>query len=411
MTEEKKPELSEKPKKSKKWCYLGCLGVILVVIIFIVVMLIVERRQKASDEPKMAPAKNYSYQEPSAEAKNRNLDCKQIIIYKNTPAKQNYNLLCQNLYQTSADDLYAKISAQKYDRIIVYGERVIFDANPLIISSKETSDKFYNITKFTDQIALPKLMSFYGVDNLDYINTYFSPFPAFTYQFETKAELAKICKSSTASGCAQMHFWSILDEGVFTRKADWINDHFLSKDNMDSVSWTTKWPQDCYTDTVLIHETGHLLIDAHPFTVVGRSISDWYYIPSWFNEQQAGLTEIYGQDQVCGKGTLADFNTRVNGQEAPKDLVYLNSIFPAISLSQTYPRDNPCELGMLSSFYRYLTKSDINTTYPAFMTAFRKAIEVNNDFRDDQTFLNFLKSVHQNDPVEMEFLRSHQCSI
>lgn len=409
MTDEEKKSQPKagRPRAGKKWC---CCGVILVVLLIAVGVYWIQSKSP-SDEVKFAPPRNYNLSNPSAEAQKRNIDCKKIIIYKNTPAKQNYNLLCQNLYQTSADDLYAKITGQKYDRIIVFGERVIFDANPQVISSRQISDKFYNIAKFTDQVTLPKLMSFYGVANLDYIDTNFSPFPAFTYEFESKEEFTKLCKSSTASGCALMHFWSVLDESVFTRKADWIDQHFLSKDNMDSVSWKTKWPENCYTDTVLMHETGHLLIQAHAFTVIGRSISAWYYIPSWFNEQQAGLAEIYGQNEVCGTGTLADFNVRVNGKDLPKDLVYFNSLYPAISLSQTYPRDNECELGMLSSFYRYLAKGDINTTYPAFMIAFRDAMEVNSDFRDDQTFLNFLKDLHHNDSAEMDFLRSHKCSV
>ena len=66
---------------------------------------------------------------------------------------------------------------------------------------------------------------------------------------------------------------------------------------------------------------------------------------------------------------------------------------------------------MLSSFYRYLDKGDIDTTYPSFMVAFRQAMEAQNDFRDDSSFLNFLKSLYNNDPTEMDFLRSHGCSI
>ncbi|MCL5407637.1 MAG: hypothetical protein M1429_04035 [Patescibacteria group bacterium] len=404
MIDEEKPK-----KKSKKWWCLGCLGV----LVAIVIMVIIIQRQagsSGSDEPKMSAAKNYPYHEPSAEAKNRNLDCKKTVLYVRSPAKQNYNILCENIYQISPEDLAAKISAQKYDRIMLYGENVIFDANPSIAGAQNFSQNFYNTVKFTDQYMLPKMLAFYGLADLSYISKDFSPYPALFYELEPKDEVHRICKTNSASGCAQMHMWATLDEEILTRHI-WTNREFLSKDNMDSVSWDTHWPADCYTDFVLEHETAHLLVGAHALKVVGMSINTWYYIPSWFNEQQAGLAEILGQNLVCGEGTRVNIKTIVNGKEEPKDITYFNSLYPAISLSQTYPRDNPCELGMLSSFYRYLDKGDINTTYPAFMTSFRQAMEKNNDFRDDQTFLNFLKDLHNNDPAEMDFLRSHQCSV
>jgi len=397
-----------KPKKRKWWC---C-GFIFVIIALIVVGIYrYESKSSSSNVPKLAPAKNYQYHEPSVEALDRNLDCKKIILYARSIEKQNYNLLCLNLYRTSPQDIVAKISAQKYDRIILYGEKVIFDANPSIASATDFSKNFYNTAKFTDQYTLPKMMAFYGLENLDYIRRDFSPYPALLYELEPISEVKRICKSTGASGCAQMHIWSVLDEKVLTEHI-WTDHEFLSKDNMDSVSWDTRWPEDCYTNYVLMHETGHLLAWAHELKVIGMSVNTWYYLPKWFDEQQAGLMEVLGQNLVCGEGTRININSRVNGKDLPgKDITYSNSLYPAISLSQDYPRDNPCELGMLSSFYRYLDKGDLSLTYPAFMTSFRNAMEVQNDFREDSTFLNFLKSVHNNDPAEMDFLRSHQCAI
>lgn len=338
-------------------------------------------------------------------------NCKKLILYARSLEKQKYNILCLNLYQTSSQDIAAKIAAQKYDRIIVYGERAIFDANPSIAGAANFSENFYNTAKFTDQYTLPKMMAFYGLADLSYITKDFSPYPALLYELEPLSEVKRLCKSTGAHGCAQMHIWSTLDESVLTEHL-WTNDEFLSKDNMDSVSWKTHWPADCDTDYILMHETAHLLAAAHELKVIGNSVNTWYYLPTWFNEQQAGLAEVLGQNLVCGEGTRVDIKSRVNGQDLPgKDITYFNSLYPAVSLSQDYPRDNECELGMLSSFYRYLDKGDINTTYPAFMVAFRDAMEAQNDFREDSSFLNFLKSLYHNDPTEMDFLRSHKCSI
>lgn len=408
MAEENKQSPVQKPKKSKKWC---CGIAIFIIVLVGAAIYWYESKEASSNKVKFSPPRNYQYQDPSAEAVNRNLDCKKLILYARSPEKQKYNILCLNLYQTSPEDIAAKIAAQKYDRVIIYGEKVVFDANPSITGAVDFSKNFYNTAKFTDQYTLPRMMTFYGLSDLDYISQDFSPYPALLYEFEPIDEVHRLCKNTGASGCANMHIWTTLDEKVLTEHI-WTNHEFLSKDNMDSVSWNTHWPADCYTNYVLMHETAHLLAWAHALKVVGNSVNTWYYLPTWFNEQQAGLMEVLGQNLVCGEGTRADIKSRVNGQDLPgKDITYLNSLYPAISLSQDYPRDKECELGMLSSFYRYLDKNDINTTYPAFMVAFRNAMEVQNDFREDSSFLDFLKSLYNNDPTEMEFLRAHKCAV
>ncbi|MDZ7586736.1 MAG: hypothetical protein U0946_03185, partial [Patescibacteria group bacterium] len=225
MADENKQPPPQKPKKSKKW---WCCGVAIFIIALIGVAIYwYESKEASSNVVKFSPPRNYQYHEPSTEALNRNLDCKKLVLYARSPEKQKYNILCLNLYQTSPEDIAAKIAAQKYDRIIIYGEKAIFDANPSITAAADFSKNFYYTAKFTDQYTLPKMMTFYGLSDLSYITKDFSPYPALLYELEPISEVHRICKHNSASGCAQMHIWSILDEKVLTEHI-WTNREFLS---------------------------------------------------------------------------------------------------------------------------------------------------------------------------------------
>ena len=71
------------------------------------------------------PAKGYQYPQPSEEALNRTVNCNDLYSLYEFPRS---NSLCLNTFQTSPEDITQKLSESSYDRIVLYGERSVFDA-------------------------------------------------------------------------------------------------------------------------------------------------------------------------------------------------------------------------------------------------------------------------------------------
>ncbi len=408
MAEEKEatkeqPKKEEKPK-SKKWCFcLVFLGLAIIAFLGWRTYVFFGSGANGNGTPNQTASKTYTYHEPSAEAKNRQIDCLSLVVFRITKK----NVLCLNLYQTSADDIQAKLSGSNYDRVIVYGEKTIFDGNPNT-GLTDFSAKFYRVAKFTDQITLPKMMAYYGLENLNYITSEFSPYPAIYYLIDPIDLIMKSC-SADAAGCGLAHFGLEVNDKVLENETNSI--YFLSRPNSsDTIKLDIDKPSDCYTNSTLMHETAHVLTNANESTLKG-SVLSLHYVPTFFAETQAELAAVLGSDWVCGAGTIKKSVCEKDGKVSEScDLIRYNSIFPPAGQHPKFPRDNNCELAMVNEFYKYIGGGDLKTLYPKFFQAVRAQTKVKN-LSTDEAFINFLLGLTNNSQSVKDNLSSHDCSI
>jgi hypothetical protein len=398
----KQSEKEVKPKSSRKWYF--CCGIILLFIIaYFVIGFLVANRHSSSTKTTPAPAKNYQFHEPSAEVANRQIDCMSLVYYR----VNKKNALCLNLYQTSAEDIQGKLSASNYDRVIVYGEKTIFDGNPNT-GMTDFSSKFYRVAKFSDQITLPKLMEYYGVENLDYITKEFAPYPAIYYYIDTADTIAKSC-SSDALGCALAHFGALVNDQALENQTNTA--YFLARPNtQDTIRLAINKPSDCYTNFVLIHETGHVLSNANQSTLQGSQLS-LHYAPIWFDEAHAELAGTLGLAWVCGQDTVKTEECTINGKNDKNcDLIKFNSVFPPSGTHTKFPKGNNCELAMIDEFYKFLGSGDLKTQYSQFFIALRAKTK-NENLSTDEAFISFLINLSGNNQSVKDNLSSHGCSF
>lgn len=406
--EKEQPKESIKPPpkpKSKKWLF--CCGIlILAVIIFFgwrtFIYLNSGSQDSASDTPSKA-TKTYSYHEPSTEAKTRQIDCLSLVVFRINKE----NVLCLNLYQTLAEDIQNKLSSSSYDRVLLYGEKTIFDGNPNT-GMTDFAQKFYRVAKFTDQITLPTLMKYYGLENLDYITSEFSPFPAVYYNIDTIDNIMKNCKSD-AAGCGLAHFGLYTNDQVLENQTNTV--YFISRPNStDTLKLDIDKPTDCYTSGTLMHETAHVLTNANESTLKGSQLS-LHYGPTFFVEAQAELAGAQGHDWVCGTGTIKVSECVINGESDKNcDLIKFNSVFPPAGNHPKFPRDNNCELAMIDEFYKYIGSGDLLVSYPKFFQEFRAQTKVK-DLSTDEAFMNFLLELTGDSQSVKDTLSSHGCSV
>ncbi|MBM2821044.1 MAG: hypothetical protein HW405_804 [Candidatus Berkelbacteria bacterium] len=398
----------EKPKKSKTWCC--CLVLIILAILSFLgwrtfVFFGTKSEGTNSNQTTSKITKNYTYHEPSSEAKTRQIDCLSLVVFRITKK----NVLCLNLYQTSAEDIKSKLSASSYDRVIVYGEKITFDGNPNS-GMTDFAQKFYRVAKFTDQITLPKLMEYYGLENLEYITSEFSPYPAIYYFVDPIDSIMKSCSSDTAAtGCGLAHFGLEVNDKVLENETNSV--YFLSRPNSsDTIKLEIDKPFSCYTNSTLIHETAHVLTNANESTLSGSQLS-LHYVPTWFAETQSELAGALGHDWVCGPGTIKVAECVINGKNAKDcDLIKFNSVFAPVGNHPKFPRDNNCELAMVNEFYNYIGTGDLKTLYSKFFQAVRAQTKVK-DLSNDEAFTNFLLDLTNNDQSVKDNLSSHGCSI
>lgn len=402
MAEEKKETQKEKPK-SKKWFYCCGILILIVLLYFGLAFLASSRQSTTTKKTETAPVKNYSYHEPSAEAKNRQIDCMSTVFYR----MEKKNALCLNLYQTSAEDIANKLSSGSYERVIVYGEKIIVDANPNT-GMADFSQKLYRVAKFTDQITLPKLTEYYGVDNLDYITKEFSPYPSIYVFIDTVDKIAQSCQHD-ALGCGLAHFGLQANDSLLENETNGV--YFIARPNtQDTLRLITSKPSDCYTNGTLIHEIGHVLSNANESTLQGSALS-LHYAPTWFDEAHAELTGTLGVGWVCGAGTVKVEECTINGKSDKNcDSIKFNSIFPPAGNHTKFPKDNNCELSMVNEFYKFLGSGDLKSQYAKFFTALRAKTK-NENLYEDNTFMDFILGVTGNNQNTKDALSSHGCQI
>lgn len=341
--------------------------------------------------------RGYQYPSPAVEAVNRVINCNQVYSFTEFPRN---NPLCLNLFQTSPQDITQKLTSSN-DRIILYGQRSVFDAPTSSNITKDYIKDLYQNVKFMDQIALPKMLSAYGLADVSYSLT--KPYPYLYYRISNLDESDEIChygdNSEKIRGCARGFFASIIPLAAVGPQLSAASPVMRTSDKA-RFSYLTHYPADCFANDVFIHETSHLLNDA------SQGTTGFYVMDSWFNEQIAGYFEIYGAEAVCGNGTVV-LQNKPEVKDIPKALAQFNSVFPPADLSHDYPKDNTCRQALLTEWYRYLGKGDLKTNFKRFFTEQRATVK---SFYPDSILANFLLSL-DNSPEARNLLNSKGCSL
>lgn len=404
----------EKPKKSclKRFLITSLILILIVGLIFTATQVIKKINTQAgssSDKP-AGPARNYVYPAPTQATLNRQIDCnKDLRMYRANPK----NVLCLNLYRTSPNDIKEKMAGKSYDNIVLYGQNIFFDVATNIEKSSDFPERIYNVAKFTDAIALPKLMSLYGVGNLKYINKDYSPYPAIYYEVRNQADVNKGCSSQfNVGGCSIFQFLVILHEDSIKGK-DQISKYYSWSRNEtdDHLYYRQTVPIDCYTSYVVLHETAHSLIYAREHTVVGMSMAgNTNKTPKWFNEEQAGMMEITGFEPVCGTGIITDVEGSFTKKVQNANFLKFQSVYPSNFLAGGFT-SNDCQKAILTAFYRYLSQGNLESRMPPLMTEIREKSKIKGYLDNDKNFANLILRFLNNDPKQKEFLNSKGCAI
>jgi hypothetical protein len=360
-----------------------------------------------------APARNYQFHNPSKEALNRTIDCKKLAAFQNslpaiTPA-------CLNLYRTSPNEINKKMAEKKYDRIIVYGENIIFDA-PAAKDPKypdwDLGKATYDSAKFDDQIAIPALLKLYGLADLSFVNKLTPdkvyPFPAIYYRVGTDPEVQKVCGTQDQSefaGCA-IGMWAIMvsekslgEHLSLANQKIWRN---TGEQQPDYLAFDYKWPENCYTDGVLIHETAHVLL----YSLRTDNPSDALVATRYFNEHQADFVAILGTNLVCGENTVSNFRTR---DKKPMSIPQFNSIYPPTKMGSFSPDPKEgCQLAILNEWNRFMAKGNFETQFGSFITNLKSWMKAGKTINNDKGFEDFVIQLN-NDSETQNNLQYHGC--
>lgn len=403
-----------KPKRSPLKIFI-IVSIILAVLcgaslLIFLVLSGISKQASSTDNGPAGAARNYTYKQPSQTAKNRVIDCnKDFRTFMANPK----NVLCLNLYQTSPDAIQERLTGNNYDNILLYGENTFLDVATNINKPADFAKRVYDFAKFTDSIALPKLMSLYGVDNLNYINKDFAPYPGIYYEVRNQAEVNKSCSSQyNVGGCTQFHFLVVMLEDVITGK-DQISKSFAWSRNEtdDHLFYRRTVPIDCYTSHILLHETAHSLLYAREHTIEGMSLTgNTSKTPRWFNEEQAGMTHIVGFEQICGADIISDVHGTFARKVENADFLKFQSVFPSNPIAGGSP-SNDCQRAILTSFYKYLSQGEIDERMPKIMTKIREKSKVKGFLEVDRNFASLILGFHGNDLKEKKFLNSKGCGI
>jgi len=402
------------PKKSRKGC---CLIIFVgLIVLFLggsatgfMPFLDIFGHNNADDVTKLAPARDYQYSAPSSTALIRTVDCLKVYYYSLDKTVAKHNPLCLNLYKTSADEINQKIASASYDRVFLYGERVIFDFPNAHTGESNYGQKLIDITKFNDQFTLPAVMKLFGVPNLNYIGETRVPvgsiYPLDMMYVRVEDNIGHAC-GENSGGCALVNAGAIIDAQILNSPVG--GRRALSKPGTsDLISYNINWPENCYTQTNLLHELGHTMMSTRgQFNKNGQ-----FVVPFWFDEHISGLMKNIGLEYVCGAGTITDWKATINDKESDMDLIQFSALYPIASLSHAHPTtENTCALAVGTEFYKYLGEGDFATQFAKFFVFEREQASKGN-IREDSVFGQIIVDLEKNPTAGKQFLQSKGCSL
>lgn len=361
-------------------------------------------------------ARNYQFHTPSAEAKNRTIDCTKFVAYQNDLPI--VNPICLNLFRTSSEEINKKVAESngKNDRVIVYGENIIWDA-PIIKDNKDPKwdlgKAIFESARFTDQITIPQFLRLYGFSNVNFINELTPnnkyPMPGLYYRLGNEEEVKRVCNRKgepDAAGCALGMWSSMIQQSVMGEKLSLANQKVWrisdEPQSPDHLAFDYKWPENCYADDVILHETAHLFL----YALRTSNFSDALVATRYFNEHQAETVAILSANLVCGEGTVSNFRSKAGKKMS---LFEFNSIYPPTKMGSAWPNlKQTCQLGMLNQWNVFMSKGKFETQFPAFISSLKNWMKQGKTISDDKSFEEFIIQLN-NDTNTHNSLQYHGC--
>jgi len=344
--------------------------------------------------------KGYTYPNPSETALNRTVNCDVVF---GVPEFPRTNPLCLNIFRTSAEDMKKELTSASYDRIVLYGERSVFDAPVSAQGDKQYIDDLYNAVKFMDLIAIPQYLHAYGLTDVSYI-TLTKPYPYLYYRISVIDESDKLCRNADDTtekiqGCARGYFSSVIPVSAVGPQLSSARP-ILRKSDKKRFSYLTHYPSDCYANAIFTHETAHML------NIAGISETKERVMDTWLTEQIAGFFSIYGDNLACGDGTVSNQRNK-KSTDTVKELVAFNAPFAPAALSHDYPEGSTCRQALLSVWYTYLSKGNYQENFRNF---FQEQRATTPSLVDDSVFAKLLLRLNP-DPSVRTLLVSKGCTL
>lgn len=419
----------EPPKKNRKWIIVVVvlvLGYFAFSFLPFLTPLFFEWRSgdKAEKDLEMiaemikpGPARDYQFHSPSPEAAKRTINCKNLSAWQEelpiiTP-------LCLNLYKTSPEEINRKVAEGKYDRIILYGEKIIWDA-PVIrgeaLENLDLGKAVYDSARFNDQVTVPKLMALFGWDNLSFVNRLtpnkIFPFPALYFRLSNDEEVQAACGNEGGDlkigGCALGMWSTVIPQSVLFEKMSLANQkvwRISEEKNPDYLVFDYKWPANCYADDVMIHEIAHTLLYAYRIYNPPQALVATKY----FNEHLADTVKVYGTNLICGSGSVSNFRDK-SGKEM--SLADFNSTYPPAKMGSAWPdTKHGCQLAMLNGWNTFITKGDFEKQFGAFGNALKSWMQAGKTIFDDKGLQNFIIQLNSNDENTKRELQYRGCFL
>jgi hypothetical protein len=411
----------EHKKLQKRASRQGCCIVFSIVLILVIIPVIYfvknptvisellnDPSNEAAKEKEPAAAREYQLSVPSAEAQNRVFDCSEV---KEDEHFSRGNLLCQNLYQTSAEDLKQKLNSGRYDTVMLYGERLIIESDLKFYNGNSIpAEDLYNVARFNDGLTMPEMLKLFRIDDMSFINRLKLPtgkklfsYDAMFIRVGNSQKVAEAC-SSVASGCSSGWYWLTLPDEIYKPRHSYTLDHYRNYET-DKLSQKFNWPSNCYTDGIILHEITHALGYS---SRTSRTWGEGGVLPVYFNEYMAGFVEDMGAELVCGAGTITAISN-ASGQPVASNLVEYNSIYPAAELSHDHPKaDQTCQLASLSAWTAYLGKGEWTEQFGKFSRKLWQMPGYTTNEEVDRGTLNVITSL---DPSAKAYLNNYGCNL
>lgn len=380
------------------------------------------------ESTKPTAAREYAFKTPPKEVVSRTIDCSKLHAFTELIPK---NPLCLNLYKTNAQEIDKEIQTGKYDRIILYGQYLIYDApaqwefenvpgretpKDTTIKRDEVADGAYKNAYFNDQITVPALMKLYGLKDLSAgkgVLDKLYPYPAIYSRVSTVDDRKIVCKESVTTpgglpsiGCAH-GYWNNATyyPNSMSNEARSMPDQRVHRNGREDFLYFDQMrPANCFTDDGFVHEMAHNLLALSMYAGGHEKVSEAIH---YFNEHQAGFAGDMYPEIACGDGNVINFHS--NKDVKFDSIMAYNSIYPAGEMSSAHPTDNKCRLAVLTQWNRMLNAKNWMERSANFYTLLRDRTKTT-PFQTEKDFIKFVSDA-SGDPQAKAFLNSYGCGL
>jgi|GEM_PF-1351629 len=366
---------------------------------------------------KPGPARDYQFHSPSPEAARRTINCKNLSAWQDKLPI--INSLCLNLYKTSPEEINKQVATGKFDRVILYGEKIIWDAPVIkgdIPDGFDLGKAIWDSARFNDQVTVPRLATLFGWSDLSFVNQLTPdkvyPFPALYFRLSDDQEVQTACGNEGGdlkiAGCALGMWSTVVPQSVLFEKLSLANQkvwRISDKKDRDYLAFDYKWPANCWADETMIHEIAHTLLYAYRV----YNPSDALVSTKYFNEHQADTVKVYGTNLVCGEGSVSNFRDK---SEKKMSLADFDSVYPPAEMGSAWPdTKHGCQLAMLNGWNNFLKKGSFEKQFAAFGSALQDWMQKGKTIHDDAGLQNFIIQLNGNDENTKRELQYRGCFL